>query len=210
MTTYKLPDLPYDFGALEPHISGQILELHHGRHHKAYVTGANQNMEKLQEARHKNDFAAIGWLERALAFNVSGHILHAIYWQNMKKDGGGEPSGDLASAITRDFGSFATFKSQMNKAAMVTMGSGWAALVFDPATRRLGTTLIHDHQNDLTQAGVPLLVIDAWEHAFYLQYKADKDKYFEAIWNTWNWDDVATRFANAQKLDLGLRGAVEG
>jgi Fe-Mn family superoxide dismutase len=148
MTTYKLPDLPYDFGALEPHISGQIVELHHGRHHKAYVTGANENMQKLQEARGKNDFAAIGWLERALAFNVSGHILHSIYWQNMKKGGGGEPSGDLASAITRDFGSLATLKTQMNKAAMATMGSGWSALVFDPACKRLGTTLIHDHQHD--------------------------------------------------------------
>jgi Fe-Mn family superoxide dismutase len=209
LSKYVLPDLPYDYGALEPHISGKILELHHGKHHRAYVTNGNATIDKLLDARHKKDFSAIAALERALAFNVSGHILHSIFWRNMSPKGGGQPTGELAQAIDRDFGSFDVFKAQLTGAAMTIMGSGWAALVYDPVIGRLGTTQIYDHQSNVTQGSVPLLVLDAWEHAFYLQYLNDKAKFFEAVWNVWNWDDVAQRFAAARKLDMLLPKAAE-
>jgi superoxide dismutase, Fe-Mn family len=204
MTRYTLPDLPYDYGALEPHISGKIMELHHDKHHKAYVKGANEGIEKLLEARRKRSFDQIAALEHKLAFNVSGHVLHSIFWQNLSPDGGGAPEGALAAAIQRDFGGFDLFREQLTAAAVQTMGSGWAALTWDPTVQRLGTTLIHDHQAEITQGGVLLLVLDAWEHAYYLQYQNVKEDYFEAIWNLWNWEDVARRFELAQRVDLGL------
>jgi Fe-Mn family superoxide dismutase len=210
MTQYVLPDLPYDYGALEPHLSGTIMELHHDKHHRGYVEGANRTIEKLIAARRDEDFGQIAGLERALAFNVSGHVLHSIFWQNLSPDGGAEPSGELRHDIERDFGSFVLMKTQMVKAASTTMGSGWAALVWDPVSRRLGTTQIHDHQSQVTQAGIPLLVIDAWEHAYYLQYRTEKERYFEALWNLWDWDDVAERYDRAQAVDLMLDHVAEG
>ncbi len=209
MTRYALPDLRYDYGALEPHLSGKLIELHHDRHHRLYVENANRTIEQLIEARRRNDFEHIAELERKLAFNVSGHILHCIYWQNLRPDGGGLPHGELARAIDRDFGGFDAFRNQLVKVAATVMGSGWAALVYDPLSRRLGTTQIYDHQDNVTQAGVPLLVLDAWEHAWYVQYHADKARYFQAIWNVWNWEDVAARYAAAQELDLRLENALE-
>ncbi len=206
MTKYVLPDLPYDYGALEPHISSKIMQLHHDKHHKTYVDGANQSLEKLAEARGKGDFAAIAALEQALAFNLSGHVLHSLFWQNMKPDGGGEPTGELASAMQRDFGGFDPFKQQLTKAAATCMGSGWGALIWDPASARLLTVQIHDHQSSTIQGAIPLLVLDAWEHAYYLQYQNEKAKFFDAVWNVWNWDDVAARYEQARGLDLGLNG----
>ncbi len=186
------------------------MQLHHDRHHRNYVTGANRAMEKLIEGRQKHDFTHLAALEKELAFNVSGHALHSIFWQNLSPDGGGLPTGELASAIDDDFGSFELFKEQLINTAATIMGSGWAALVWEPIISRLGTTQIHDHQSEVTQAGVPLLVLDAWEHAYYLQYQADKGKYFEAIWNLWDWEDVAVRYDRARRLDLGLgRGAAD-
>src|SRR5262249_43776649 len=120
------------------------------------------------------------------------------------------PTGKLARLIDRDFGGFDRFKAQLVGAAQTIMGSGWGALVFDPVTRRLGTSQIHDHQGEITQGGVPLLLIDAWEHAYYLQYQTEKAKYFEALWNLWAWDDVARRLDLAEKLDLGIGPAAEG
>ncbi len=204
MTNYKLPDLPYDYAALEPHLDARILELHHDRHHRAYVDNANKTIEKLLEARKRGDFATLPMLEHALAFNVSGHVLHSIYWRNLTPQGGGEPTGPLAEAIARDFGDFSSLKKQLVQAAMTITGSGWAALVWDPLLRRLGTTQIHDHQSQITQGSFPLLVIDAWEHAYYLQYQTDKARYFEALWNLWNWEDIAHRLECAQRVDLAL------
>jgi len=202
MSTYVLPDLEYDFGALEPHISARILELHHGQHHKAYVGKANETLEHLEEARAQRDFAGIGALESALAFNVSGHVLHSIFWKNLTPDGGGAPTGELARLLALEFGSFANFKIQLTEAAATIMGSGWAALVFEPLGRRLVTCQIHDHQANLIQGSVPLMVIDAWEHAYYLQYENRKGEFFKAVWNLWNWEDVRSRLAAAQKLEL--------
>ena len=204
MTRYRLPDLRFDYGALEPHIQGAIMQLHHDKHHRAYVEAANRAIEQLAEMRGRGDFERIGAIERALAFNVSGHVLHAMFWQNLSPDGGGEPDGALAQAIARDFGSFEAFRKQLIKVAMTLMGSGWAALVWDPITGRLGTTQIHDHQSEITQAGVPLLVLDAWEHAYYLQYRNDKERFFQAVWSLWDWGDVAARFQAVRTLDLQL------
>lgn len=209
MARYVLPDLRYDYGALEPHISGKIMELHHDKHHRTYVKGANDTLAALEKARSQDDFERIAALEHALAFNVSGHVLHSIFWQNLSPHGGGEPDGELAAAIERDFGSYHAFRSQLVKASSTIMGSGWGALAWDPVSRRLITTQLHDHQSETTPGGIPLLVLDAWEHAYYLQYGPDKAKYLEAIWNVVNWKDVAKRFATAQKVDLALTEVAE-
>jgi len=185
------------------------MELHHDRHHRGYVDGANKAIEQLLEAREQQNFDNIAAIEKVLAFNISGHVLHSIFWQNMSPDGGGEPQGELADAIERDFTSFELLKAQLIHAASTTMGSGWAALVWDPVIKRLGTTQIHDHQSEVTQGGLPLLVIDAWEHAYYLQYQTDKAKFFQALWDVWNWNDVAARFAHARLLDLSIASAAE-
>jgi superoxide dismutase, Fe-Mn family len=202
MKPYTLPDLSYDYSALEPQISGKIMELHHGKHHATYVKNANSVLEQLDEARQKDDFARLAALERALAFNLSGHILHSIFWKNMIPKGGGEPRGDLAGAIQKDFGAFERFRKQLTEVASTIMGSGWAALVWEPIGKRLLITQIYDHQSNLAQAGVPLMVIDAWEHAYYLQYENRKTEFFEAVWKLWNWQDVAARYASALQLDI--------
>jgi len=207
MATYTLPDLPYDYGALEPHVSGKIMQLHHDKHHRAYVTGANTALDGLADARAREDFSRTAALERALAFNVSGHVLHSLFWQNMAPGAGGEPTGALADQIARDFGNFARFRAELNSAAATIMGSGWGALMWDPLGKRLLTAQIHDHQNEIMQGGVPILVLDAWEHAYYLQYGPEKKTYFDAIWNVWNWADAARRFESVRGIDLALRQA---
>jgi Fe-Mn family superoxide dismutase len=206
MTQYVLPDLPYDYGALEPHISARIMQLHHDKHHKAYVDGANKTLEQLQEARAKGNFDNVGGLERTLAFHVSGHVLHSLFWQNLSPQGGGKPDGDLGQAIDRAFGTFDAFKQQLSKTAAQVQGSGWAALVWDSLSQQLLVTQFHDHQSDTVQGAVPLLVLDAWEHAYYLQYQNEKAKFFDAVWNVWNWKDVAQRYEKVRGYGLALKG----
>ncbi|HEY7512668.1 MAG TPA: superoxide dismutase [Vicinamibacteria bacterium] len=202
MARYTLPDLDYDYGALEPHISAQIMELHHGKHHKTYVEKANETLDKLAESRDKQDYSKIAGLEKALAFNLSGHVLHSIFWKNLAPRGGGRPDGELLELITRDFGSFEAFQRQMTEVAATVMGSGWAALVWEPLAQRLLTCQIYDHQSNIGQGSLPLMVIDAWEHAYYLQYKNAKTEFFNAVWNLWNWRDVASRLRAARQVDL--------
>jgi superoxide dismutase, Fe-Mn family len=201
--SYTLPELPYDYSALEPHISGQIIELHHDKHHNTYVGGANTTVEKLEAARDKDDFGAIVGLEKTLAFNLSGHVLHSIYWTNMTPDGGGSAEGDLAAAIDAEFGSFAKFKSQLTQATSTVQGSGWGALAWDPLGQRLLIEQIYDHQGNVGQGAIPLLVIDIWEHAFYLQYKNVKADYVTAFWNLVNWTNVASRYEAAKGFAIG-------
>jgi Fe-Mn family superoxide dismutase len=203
MAPYTLPDLPFDPSALEPWYSAEIVELHHGKHHAAYVTGANATVDKLAEARADADFATINQLEKNLAFNLSGHILHSIFWTNLSPDGGGEPEGELAAAIDEDFGSFAGFRAHLTAATVGVQGSGWGALAFDPLAGRLVVQQIFDHQDNLAIASVPLFVIDAWEHAYYLQYRNVRADFVEAVWHLVNWSDVATRFDAARALKLG-------
>ena len=204
MNRYMLPDLPYDYSALEPHISGKIMELHHGKHHAGYVKGANSALEQLDESRETEDFARVAALERALAFNLSGHVLHSIFWKNMMPKGGSTPDGDFASVLEKDFGGFQRFRKQLTEVASTIMGSGWAALVWEPIGERLLITQIYDHQSNLAQAGVPLMVIDAWEHAYYLQYQNRKTEFFEAVWHLWNWQDISARYASALQLKLDI------
>jgi len=180
------------------------MELHHGKHHAAYVKNANSVLEQLDEARKKQDFARLAALERALAFNLSGHILHSIFWKNMTSKGGGTPLGDFGNAIQKDFGDFQRFRKQLTEVASTIMGSGWAALVWEPIGKRLLITQIYDHQSNLAQAGVPLMVIDAWEHAYYVRYQNRKTEFFEAVWNLWNWQDITARYASAIQLNIDI------
>jgi Fe-Mn family superoxide dismutase len=197
MSEYSLPDLAYDPSALEPHISGQIIELHHDKHHAAYVKGANTALEKLAAARTSGNYDAIVGLEKSLAFNLGGHVLHSMYWANLSPDGGGKPDGELAAAIDEHFGSFDAFQSHFTQAATLVQGSGWGILSWEPIGRRLIVEQLEDHHENTTLGAVPLLAIDVWEHAFYLQYQNRKPEYLEAIWNIVNWPDVSRRFLAA-------------
>jgi Fe-Mn family superoxide dismutase len=202
MTVYTLPDLDYDYGGLEPHVSGHIMELHHDKHHATYVEKANQALAHLEESRRDQEFSAIVGLEKALAFNVSGHVLHSLFWKNLSPHGGERPDGALADAIQHHCGGFDAMKAQMTQAAATLMGSGWAALVWEPMGQRLQVLQIYDHQANVTQGGVPLLVLDGWEHAYYLQYKTDKAAFLAALWKVVNWQDVAARFESARTISL--------
>ena len=203
MAVYTLPDLPYDYAALEPHISAQIMELHHGKHHAAYVAGANQALEQLEAARETGDLAAINLFEKNLAFHLGGHTNHSIFWTNMTPDGQGSPEGELAAAIDRDFGSFDKFKAQFTASSMGLQGSGWGVLAYDTISQRLVTFQLFDQQGNVPVATVPLLMLDMWEHAFYLDYKNVKADYVKAWWNVVNWDNVAKRFAQASSTYNG-------
>lgn len=198
MTPYTLPDLPYDWSALEPHLSARIIELHHSKHHRAYVDGANTVTEKLAAAREAGDYGALVGLEKTLAFHLSGHVLHSLYWTNLSPNGGGEPAGALCDVITRDFGGFASFKAHMTQATVGVQGSGWALLSWDPIGARLVVEQVENHQNNTVQGATPLLAIDAWEHAYYLQYENRRADYANAIWNVIDWNDVSSRLTRAQ------------
>ncbi|MGE0685446.1 MAG: superoxide dismutase [Dehalococcoidia bacterium] len=198
MPAYQLPDLTYDYVALEPHISGEIMALHHGKHHAAYVAGANTTLEKLDEVRSAGDFGAITMLEKNLAFHTSGHVLHSLFWANLSPDGGDKPTGELADAIERDFGSFDGFMAQLTNATNSVQGSGWGALAYEPLAKKLVVQQIYDHQGNIVAGSVPLLVIDAWEHAYYLQYRNVRADFVKAVWNVINWQDVAQRLQAAQ------------
>lgn len=200
MAQYTLPDLPYDYAALEPHYSSEILHLHHDKHHAAYVSGANTALEKLAAAREKDQFDTVNGLLKGLAFNVSGHVLHSLFWNNMSPDGGGKPEGELAAALDDSFGSFEGFRNQLDAAALNVQGSGWGALAWEPLGQRLIIEQIYDHQDNVSQGAPPLLVLDMWEHAFYLQYKNVKADWVDAFWNIVNWPDVAQRLEKARGL----------
>ena len=198
MSVYTLPDLTYDYGELEPHLIGQIVELHHDKHHAAYVAGANTTLEKLHDARQKEDFGAVNQLEKSLAFHISGHKLHSILWTNMSPNGGGEPTGAVKAQIESDLGSFGVFQKHFNAATMGVQGSGWGVLSWEPLAQRLVVQQVYDHQGEHGQGTVPIMVCDIWEHAFYLQYQNRKAEWISAFWNLINWDDVNRRLADAK------------
>ncbi|MBB1501479.1 superoxide dismutase [Propioniciclava sp. MC1683] len=200
--TYTLPELDYDYSALEPHISAQIMELHHSKHHQAYVTGANTALEKLAEARETGNFAAINKLEKDLAFHLGGHVNHSVFWKNMSPDGGGAPEGEVAAAIDEFFGSFDGFQKQFNEAANGIQGSGWSMLVWDTLGKRLNINQLFDQQGNLPVGQLPILQLDMWEHAFYLQYKNVKGDYVKAWWNVINWANVGERLAAARAAEI--------
>lgn len=197
MAEYTLPDLPYDYGALDPHISGKIMELHHSKHHAAYVSGVNLALEKLEEAREKADFGTINLLEKNLAFNLGGHINHSIFWKNLSPEGGDKPTGELGAAIDDAFGSFDTFRSQFEATALGIQGSGWAILAWDTLGQKLLTVQLYDQQSNIPATLIPILQLDMWEHAFYLDYMNVKGDYAKAFWNIANWADAQERFTAA-------------
>ena len=197
---HTLPDLPYAYDALQPFMSEEQLRLHHDKHHAAYVTGLNETEAKVKSAQQSGDFAAIRTLCDLLAFHYSGHLLHSLFWTNMSPGGGGEPTGALAEQINADFGSFDTFKAQFVAAANAVQGSGWALLAWQPLGEQLVILQAEKHQNFAQWGVTPLLVLDMWEHAFYLQYRNVKADYVAAWWNVVDWANVASRFAGVGKL----------
>jgi Fe-Mn family superoxide dismutase len=204
MAVYTLPELPYDYAALEPHISGRIMELHHDKHHAAYVTGANTALDKLAEARESGDLAAVNLHEKNLAFNLGGHVNHSVFWQNLSPDGGGEPTGELAAAIDQDFGSFEAFKKHFAATAAGVQGSGWAILAWDSIGQKLLIVQLYDQQGNIALGLVPLVVLDVWEHAYYLDYQNVRADYVTAWWNIVNWADADARLARARTQTAGL------
>jgi Fe-Mn family superoxide dismutase len=200
---YTLPKLPYEYGDLEPHIDTQTMTLHHSKHHNAYVEGLNAALAGLEAVRKggsDDDLKKVRDLTDSLAFNGSGHILHVVFWNNMKKNGGGEPRGALAEHINRDFGSFTSFKAHFSTMSKRVQASGWGILAWEPLSRRLLVLGAEKHQN-LTMFGcVPLLVIDVWEHAYYLKYQQNRAAYVDAWWNVVDWENVAARTAQAIKM----------
>ena len=204
MADYVLPDLPYDYSALEPHISGAIMQLHHDKHHATYVAGANTALEQMAEARDKDSFGSITGLEKNLAFNLGGHINHSIFWPNLSPDGGDKPVGDLAAAIDEHFGSFDGFKGQFEAAGTTIQGSGWAVLSWDSIAQQPLVFQLWDQQGNVPIGQTPLLMLDMWEHAFYLQYKNVKADYVSAWWNVVNWADVSRRLETARSATNGL------
>lgn len=194
---HTLPPLPYAYNALEPHIDEQTMRLHHDVHHQGYVNGLNAAEEKLYQARKSNDFALVKHWEREVAFHGSGHVLHSVFWTIMSPKGGGEPKGELLTAINNSFGSYEAFKNQFTAASNAVEGSGWGILAYNRNLKTLQVLQAEKHQ-DLTVWGAePLLVLDVWEHAYYLKYQNKRPEYTKAFFNVINWDEVASRYQKA-------------
>lgn len=201
-TPYKLPDLPYDFSALEPVISAEIMQLHYSKHHNAYVTNLNAALEKYHDAESKGDIAAMIALQQAIKFNGGGHVNHSIFWTNLapiSKGGGEAPKGDLAHALQTEFGSVDTLIEKLSATAVAIQGSGWGWLGFNKASGKLVLASCSNQDPLSTLGFVPLLGIDVWEHAYYLQYKNVRADYVKNIWKIVNWKNIEERYLNAKK-----------
>ena len=192
--TYSLPELPYAYNALEPHYDEQTVRIHHDMHHKAYVDGLNNALSKLAQARDNADYALIKHWEKELAFQGSGHVLHTLFWENMTPQGSDSPSGNLLQQIEQDFGGFEAFQKQFSAAAGAVEGSGWAVLGWQPQLGQLLITQVEKHQDLTVWGSVPLLILDVWEHAYYLKYQNRRAEWIKAWWNIVNWEVVAQRF----------------
>ena len=198
---YALPQLPYGYDQLQPYISKEQLTLHHQKHHQAYVNGANAIFEKLEKARKEGaDFDVKATL-RELSFHIGGHLLHSLFWANLAPSGkgGGKPSGNLGAAIEKEFGSFDKFRKEFSLAATSVEGSGWAALSLCRETNRPIVMQIEKHNTNVYPAFAILMVIDVWEHAYYLDYKNERAKFVDAFWNIVNWDEVDKRLGRILK-----------
>jgi Fe-Mn family superoxide dismutase len=199
---YSLPKLPYEYTALAPHISEEQLKLHHQKHHQAYVNGANAIYEKLDKARRENADLDMKATLKELSFHIGGFKLHNLFWENLApagKGGGGAPKGDLAKAIDGEFLSFDRFRKEFTQAATSAEGSGWAALSFCRKTGRPIICQIEKHNTNVYPGFDILMVLDVWEHAYYLDYKNDRAKFVETFWNIVNWDEVGKRFSKLKK-----------
>ena len=190
--SFVLPKLPYDYKALAPYISEQQLMLHHDKHHLAYVNGANAIFDKLDKARKENTELDMKATLKEFSFHIGGHMLHSIFWENMAPagKGGGKPIGAIAEMIDKEFGNFERFKMEFTKAAASVEGSGWAALAVQECVSRPVIMQIEKHNVNVYPAFQILMVLDVWEHAYYLDYKNDRAKFVEAFWNLVNWDYI--------------------
>ena len=195
---FKLPDLPYAYEALEPTISANTLHFHHDKHHAAYVAGANTALQKLEAAREAGDFGNVNQYSKDLAFHLGGHVNHSIFWTNLSPDGGDKPEGELAAAIDDNFGSFDKFTAHFTAASLGLQGSGWGVLAWDSVGSKLIIEQLYDQQGNTAQTTTPILQLDMWEHAFYLDYVNVKADYVKAFWNIANWANAAERFAAAR------------
>lgn len=198
--TEKLPDLPYDYNALEPVISAEIMELHHSKHHAGYVKNYNAAAEKYADAEKKSDVAAMIALQSALKFNGGGHVNHSIFWTILApiSKGGGEAKGDVVKAIEQEFGSMSAFQEKFNAKTAAVQGSGWGWLGYDKEAKKLKIATCSNQDPLSTQGLVPLLGVDVWEHAYYLQYKNLRPDYLKEIWKVMNWKEIDQRFAKAK------------
>jgi len=196
MKKFELPPLSYSYDALQPHISKEIMTLHHDKHHLAYVNGTNAALEKLEKSRKEEAEIDLKATLRDLSFNLNGHILHSIFWPNMapSEKGGGTPGGKISDQINKDFGNFEALKKEFGTAAKTVEGSGWAVLTWEPHSEQLFIMQVEKHNLAHISNAKILLVLDVWEHAYYLDYKNDRGKYVDTWWNVVNWDDVEKRF----------------
>jgi len=198
---YVLPKLPYDYKDLEPYVSEEQLKIHHEKHHQGYVNGANAIFEKLEKARKEDIDLDIKSTLKTLSFNVGGHVLHSLFWPNLAPSGkgGGEPRGILGNAIEEEFGSFERFKKEFTEAAVSVEGSGWAALTFCRQTTRPIIMQIEKHNTNIYPTFRILMVLDVWEHAYYIDYKNARAKFVDAFWNIVNWDEINKRLKELLK-----------
>jgi superoxide dismutase, Fe-Mn family len=195
---YLLPPLPYDYDALEPHIDGQTMKLHHDKHHQGYVNGLNKATKKIEEACQTNDFSLIKHWEREMAFHGSGNFLHSIFWKIMDPDTSKRKrSKQLNKYIDQSFGSYSNFESYFKASSKAVEGSGWGILAYEPHADKLVILQAEKHQNLTQWTTYPLLVIDVWEHSYYLKYQNDRKAYIDAFFNVINWDEVSKRLEHA-------------
>jgi Fe-Mn family superoxide dismutase len=198
MSTYELPPLPYDYDALEPHISEQVLTWHHDTHHQGYVNGWNSAEETLADNREAGDFSSSAGAIGDVTHNGCGHILHSIFWNNMSPDGGGEPAGALAARIEEDFGSYDAWKGEFEAAAGAA--GGWALLVYDSHSEQLRNVVVDKHDQGALWGSHPILALDVWEHSYYYDYGPDRGSFVDAFFQVVDWDDVADRYEDAVAL----------
>ncbi|MGO4102512.1 superoxide dismutase [Leifsonia sp. YAF41] len=204
MTRYTLPELGYDYSALEPAISGRIMELHHSKHHQAYVTGANAALDALADARDSGSLSNVNKLQRDLAFNLGGHVNHSIFWTNLTAPNGERAEGELAAALDDAFGSFEKFQAHFTATALGVQGSGWAILAWDTLGQQPIIVQLYDQQGNLPAGIIPLLMLDVWEHAYYLDYQNVRASYVTAFWSIIDWANVTRRFERARDTTAGL------
>lgn len=197
MKLYSLPELPYKYTDLMPYISEEQLKIHHQKHHQGYVTGANAVLEKLDKARKESADIDLKATLKELSFHIGGFSLHNRFWENLApagKGGGGEPKGELAKVIDDEFGKFERFKKEFTQTATSVEGSGWAIVTYCQKTKRILILQVEKHNVNLVPGFPVLLVLDVWEHAYYIDYKNDRAKFVESFWNIVNWDAVVSRF----------------
>ncbi len=198
---YILPQLPYGYKDLEPYMSEEQLRIHHSKHHQAYVNGANTIFQKIDKSRKENTDIDIKSTLKELSFNIGGHLLHSLFWENLAppSKGGGKPDGTLGDIIEKEFGSFERFQKEFSQAALSVEGSGWAALTFCAQTGRPIIMQIEKHNINVYPTFQILMVLDVFEHAYYIDYKNERAKFIEAFWKIVNWEKVNERLEEVLK-----------